>query len=524
MLIRPGRIGSIGRTRALSTGGAVPEIYLPASPAPQYAVGMARLVEGYTGPAIEIRRASDSAVLNLAALPDTVDMSGYAAFVGASVTTASKAYDQAYLLNGQAVNARDFVTPSTSNQPLIRPRNAIRGHQTASLGINSDGGSNYNKSFVNASLVNSMRATTTMWVGAIGGGATNSLGLFGLGPIGSTTTSLNLLYDTSSQISKLYPNTSTSFGGIGGPPAAQLAVITVKTSATHHIMRINGQVVYSNAVAPPDISLTGVHIGRGAWTTAAIGSFDWVAQVGYDQALSDAQMLEIETALAAKFDITMQPFTRCITFEGDSITDGRNESGYLINLLRLTQEDFHDPSLITVDFGGGDGAISSMNTSKVGTFNAGYKAGYTRQMHHIWAGTNDLIARASGAIAGHGTTMWTSSLLPYIQYMTDPSRYGSRVVVATMLPRGWLGSSTDKAEREAERLIYNQLIRDNAATYGYTVADYGGIAAFVSGPSGGNPNYPNLTYYGASSDVHIKENGYRLCADILTPIAQAMLA
>ena len=519
----PGVVSAGGVASLPITIGAInPEVYLPNTPVPATAVAMAKLFADYTGPAAKIARLSDGAFLDLAALPATADMSGYAAFAGAGdtqVAEVEKMYDQAYVVNGGAANANDFTA---YDRPILRPRNAIRGHQTVSLGIHPNGGSKYNKGFANGSVVTHRNAITRIWVGALGGGGSNSFGLWGLGNTGSyNSDTMSLLYDNSGP-AHLYP-LSNNYQGFNGPPSSKLAIFTVQGSPSRGVLRINGQEVDVRG-GTTDALMTGSFIGRGAHASMTLAAFNWIADITYAAALTDAEMLSIETALAAKFGITMQPFNRCISFEGDSMTDGENESSYLINLQWLLQEDLNDPRLTTPNFAGEGGKIEEMLGSVASTFNAGYKPSYTRQAHHIWAGTNDIAFQGSGSIVGYGTTVWTNFMLPYIQYMTNGARYGSRVIVGTTIPRGWLGSSTDKAQKEAERLAYNQLIRDNAATYGYTVADYGGIAAFVSGPSGGNPNYPNTTYYGAASDVHLKENGYRLCADILTPIAQGMLA
>lgn len=512
---RNGRRSVVGNAVALAT-------YLPTTPAPQFATAMGRLWPAYTGPAAQISRTSDNATLDLPTGADLVDMSGYAAFANATTTVAAKLYDQAYVVNGGSVNTNDFVQATVASRPMVRTRNALRGRQTISMGTAPDGNTVQNRALRQTTVVNQRQSVTRTWVGALSGGTIDTLGNWAYGLSGNTTDTMTLCYNTQGNNANFFALTNNFGPGTGGPPTAQAAVFTYQSGPSFQKMWINGQLVV-NIAAATDTTMTGAAIGSGGWSGAFQSSAEFLADISWNSIISDSDRIAFESKLAEKFGVAYAPFTRCLSFEGDSLTSGMNETGFLIHLVRLIQESYNDPFLKTPNFGGGGGTMAQMYASRAATFNAGYSASFSKQAHHIWAGTNDIIALASGSIVGGGAAVWTNSLLPYIQYMTDPSRYGSKVIVATMIPRGWLGSSTDRAEREAERLSYNQLIRDNAATYGYTVADYGAIPQLVSGPNGGNPNYPNLTYYGTSSDVHLNTAGYQLCANILKPIADGML-
>lgn len=508
-----------------SLSNTAPEVpYLPTTPAPQFATAMGRLWPAYTGPAAQISRTSDNATLDLPTGADLVDMSGYAAFANATTTVAAKLYDQAYVVNGGAANTNDFVQATVAQRPMVRPRNAMRGRQTISLGTDPNGNTVQNRTLKNTVVSNQRQNVTRMWVGALAGGTIDTLGLWSYGLSGGTSDTMSLCYNTQGNNANFFALTNNFGPGTGGPPTAQLAVFTYQSGPSFQKMWINGQLVV-NIAAATDAAMTGAAIGSGGWSGAFQSAAEFVADLSWPSILSDADRIAFESKLAAKFGTAYAPFTRCFSMEGDSMTANMNETGFLFGIGRYVQERYNDPLLKTPNFGGGGGTMAQMYASRAATFGAAYNASFSKQAHQIWAGTNDLIALASGSIVGGGAAVWTNSLLPYIQYMTDPARFGSKVIVATMIPRGWLGSSTDRAQREAERLSYNQLIRDNAATYGYTVADYGALSQLVSGPNGGNPNYPNLTYYGTSSDVHLNPAGYQLCVDtVLGPILDTMLA
>lgn len=128
------------------------------------------------------------------------------------------------------------------------------------------------------------------------------------------------------------------------------------------------------------------------------------------------------------------------------------------------------------------------------------------------AGTNDLDNRATGTIVGYGTTIWTSYLLPYIQAVQAAGF--DRVFVGTCIARNFGGSGTDKTQKETERLAYNTLIRNNAATYGYTVLDFAGLSELS--------DYTNTTYF-TSDGVHLKRVTQFVIADYAAPIVSPYL-
>jgi len=496
-------------------------VYVPdVGTAPQTAVAMARLFETYTGPAARAVRSTDSATLDIPTAENLVDMTAFNAWK-AGATTIDKFYDQAYVKNGGSANTNDFLQTTAGNRPVIRTENAFDGVQPITTGVSTNG--NLNTIFLNRpATVVARQSFTNIFVVMLGGGLFNSNSPWALGTSATATDNMNLVYDSSGYTasgttSAMYVlDNSYRNGGnyVVNTPTAIPVVITVVTNGTNTRYRVNG-VQKGLAGLTTAISLTGGYLGKGAFAAGVNGPNDVLAELVYAATLSDSDIALVEAALMSKFGI--QTEAKRVLFDGDSMTCGYNESGYLQNLPKLwAKNSAHSRTTNIVNFG-----IAGQTAAGVYGRAARSAAGVTdfaRRVCHNWMGTNDL---ENGTTAA---TIWSASLLPYIQYMTDVSRFGSRVIVATTVPRGWTAGGVGIAAKETERLALNQLIRDNAATYGYTVADYGNIALLNGGVNGANPNYPNAAYYGTSTAVHVSPAGYELCRAILQPILDGMLA
>jgi hypothetical protein len=93
-------------------------------------------------------------------------------------------------------------------------------------------------------------------------------------------------------------------------------------------------------------------------------------------------------------------------------------------------------------------------------------------------------------------------MLPLIQYYKAVAHAANtsgfiEVAVETIPPRldtTWVAD----AQKEVERLAFNQLLRDNAATYGYTVLDRANNPAMAD---------PTNTMYFNSDKLHITSAG-----------------
>lgn len=90
----------------------VPGTYLPASAALAGAYGLSRLVAGWTGSALRVRRASDGAERDIGFSGQTLDMADAIAFRGGSTLGVAIVYDQ-------TGNGRHLTQPTASAQPQL---------------------------------------------------------------------------------------------------------------------------------------------------------------------------------------------------------------------------------------------------------------------------------------------------------------------------------------------------------------------------------------------------------------------
>jgi hypothetical protein len=115
------------------------------------------------------------------------------------------------------------------------------------------------------------------------------------------------------------------------------------------------------------------------------------------------------------------------------------------------------------------------------------------------AGSNDIASGMDGARLFH------EIFLPYVASRRTAGF--ESIIAATLIYRNDLTATAD-----AQRGIFNKLLRDSASTYGYQVADYDRIHQL-------QPPSPGFL----SDDRHPTTRGYSLMADQLAPVLNAIL-
>jgi hypothetical protein len=110
----------------------------------------------------------------------------------------------------------------------------------------------------------------------------------------------------------------------------------------------------------------------------------------------------------------------------------------------------------------------------------------------LWGGTNDDCAGRSA----------TDIFADIVTYVNNAKAVGFKMVVATCLPRTQLCGSVVGSTYETVRLALNNLIRNNAQTYGYEVADVALDQNMGTSATASN----NTTYYNADK-VHLTVTG-----------------
>lgn len=477
------------------------------------AYGMAKLFSDYAGNLARVVRRSDSATLNIApqAANQNADMSGFAAFLGASTVGVDTFYDQSGSGSGDAVQATD------GSRPSIFSANAWNGRQPITTGIKSVAGTtagNINSNFLNRPAVNNSRQAVTMfWCGILGGGSIDSIGVTGLGTDAGATNNLSVLYDSTSQMRML----GSAFVGSNIPVACEPIIISLVLSGTLAKLRVNGVTMLSTT-AQAAFTMVGGFIGKAPYSVGTIGPTDMFADITYAGALTDPEIAQVEAALAAIFDVKLTAI-REVVFDGDSLTCGLNESGFLRNYPRQVVPLITGTRPFVVDYGTSGIIAATVDSRKATTYakvTGPLYAGVTSKAYILWIGTNTIEALASGSIVG-GETALMASISSIMTYMSDPTRFGSKVAVATIIPRGWSGTTADQSQKEVVRINVNNLIKAS----GYAVLDFGGIAALTTGPgtappndAAGNINPAAAAYYGVNTSTHLNPAGNALCAAI----------
>ena len=220
--------------------------------------------------------------------------------------------------------------------------------------------------------------------------------------------------------------------------------------------------------------------------------------------VSQTEMNSIRDACMKIFPINTS-YDKLLVYMGDSIghgqgcTDAHNFPHYLEGLIP------------------GNIAISNMSTparrlsqilpTRADFYNC-FEAGKTNYLL-IQAATNDF-----GQTTDSASTVFNNYLLPIITDAKAFSGLNTRVAVETVPARADTAWVADP-QKEVERLAYNQMLKDNAATYGYTVIDR------AANPDTQNPN--NATFF-VNDKLHFLSALYQSCAVYEGPAINAWLA
>lgn len=455
--------------RFLSGGTLVPPpaglLTLPGSPAAVYAVVQ---YVGWGGAALREKRASDSAQQDVGFSNGYLDMASSNSFCSGTTCTVVTWYDQ----SGHSQDS----TCSTAC-PVLRASNAVFGIQPITF-LPTSGNAAAAFLILPNTLAFSRQSYGAYAAVAVGGGLFNSIGLLGLGTdTSSAFNDLTLMYDNNGGKIRWF---DTTFNAASYPQVSQASTLSVASNSTTSTVRVNG--IQTTHAAATGITLTGGFIGRGSWFQSGVyqapfALSEFFALALYSAPLSTAQSQTVEATYAQLFSAVLTP-QKQILFQGDSITAQYSNALFISGFMRQCTAGL-SLRVGTYNTGVTGAPMQTIYNNRAQDI-AHYNAALATNVVHIFAGTNDIQNRASGTIVGYGTMVFNSYLVPYIQAM-QAAGFNS-VVVGTMLPRNWTGSATDIAQRNTERDAYNTLIIANAATYNYTVADYGAIAA-LSNPS-----------------------------------------
>lgn len=466
-----------------SAGTSVSPLVLPSTPIAIYSVAR---YNSWAGACVRIERSSDSAQADIG-----FDANGYMnataafTFAGADTIRVVTWYDQSG--NGWHITA-------TSNWPTIISGNTLNGKQPLTF-INSAGAGNIKLSSAAGLTINTQSFTACMAY-ASGGGLLNFNSLFGIG------TQVNIWWE---KYTGVLQGSSLFTGGdknLFTPRQAQVDSMTLSGSATQRILTNNGN-TQTVGTAYSAADTVGITVGTSSVvTTIAHEPFAFVL---YNTALSAGNKTLVNTAFSTAFG-SGAANTSKIIYDGDSITCGITNctNSYLYGWPRVVEDtNGRGAEVVNVAVPGSNMTTCYTNRAQI---TGRYNSGYAKNVSVIFAGTNDIDNRASGTIVGYGTTVWTTATLPYILAMQAASF--SKVLVGTAIARTWAGSAQDKLDKEAERLAYNQLIRDNAVANSYEVVDFAGLSQMSTST--------DLTYF--VDGVHPTKLGFNVMGTYAAPI------
>ena len=464
------------------------------SASPNLVYGTTRMMSGYTGAALRVRRASDNAEQDIGfASTGDIDTAALAAFRGASELFVTTWYDQ----SGNGYNA---TQTTAANQPRIRSENFWRGSACVLFDgfAATSGGTQILKSLNFPAGLSVDRRAHTALLGQCSR-ATNSNALVEHG----TTTSRILIYNDT-------PDLVIHFG-TGATPQQVIPAVTVINRASPCIVGTRGSGtgfdIYAderthNAAAAPTGTVSGGFIGgsaTGAWFN---GRFEVFCYVTYPASLSNTDRDTVREAMRQMHPVLRtSDLTNHLVIEGDSISEGTSDT-YLFNTARYIYRDLPKSIAMTnlAVHGTNASTIYSNRTSKVG---AAYRSGVNNILLAA-PGCNDINQSVTGA------NLWANSVLPLVQY-AQTTGY-ARVILGTVIPRSGFTTA-----QENERLAYNTLVRNNAATYNYTVADYCALPEFDVQADASNTEF----YY--TDGIHPVSAGYAKMAALARPLVEALL-
>lgn len=430
------------------------------------ASGIVRLVENYNGPLMRIRRDSDALEqdIGVSSGSDKLNLDAIESFRNGSTVRVTTLYDQ-------SGNGHHKTQTSESLMPELRTELIQEGLQP--LGLFNDRlqepigftGDRQNVSDYHIYSPMSIKYNT----------AHRAVG--GLGDSWNSTGAFSMLAERQfrSLSNTAFENYNTVL------PLSQKQIMAWCSRSDGRTIHINDSTESKSAISSQ--TFTRGWIGYvGGINYTAYGR--WYGRVTYATGHDDQQAQSVKNALYSAFTI---PITKphALIAMGNSIVEGAASTYTRGYIQRLDQHLTTSTHISNFGVYGQTMAAQHTDRAQYASFYVDSTASQ-KTMILLAEPTNDLESRSSGTILGYGTTLFNDYFIPLAQDMTAAGYEG--VIAPTILQRDWIGSATDISEKETERLIYNQLIRDNAAIYGASVIDFAAIEASIVRPDGIHPD------------------------------------
>lgn len=471
---------------ALGAGGRVPLPYLPTLSVTRYASWYPLLmVEGYTGPLFRIRRESDNAEMDVYGAPRRPDYVAIDAWTGGSEPRITTVYDQ-------EGGGKDWTQATAANQPYLSRQVTSNGVRPFGIWLQQVDGSS-NRKFFNIPTSVAVNARDYGYFGA-------------LHPRSSAWTQVHYeLYNGATAV--VNAHTASGFSGllIGGPqtasnlrPRAMPSAMAGTGSATARVVSLRGQSATISAHTA-GTSANGGFVGKSTpGADAYSGMFDSYGMTLAASTPTVADTTAMLDALNSAFAFRTTGFSKRLIYGGSSLVSGvgstkNNSPPVLIGLDT-------DWEVFALDFPGQSLANGYANraTREIPLIDGSF----SRNVVVMDAPSNDI---ANATYADQATaesaaqTIYTNTTLAMVTAL-KAAHASARVVVPTCISRTAVTTANFK---EYARLRYNQLVREGAATNGYTVADRCAYAPFDTTPT-------TAAFY--TDLVHPNDTGYAVLA------------
>ncbi len=459
-------------------------VYLPTvGSSPTIAFGAKRIVAGYTGTIITLRRASDSATASFGAISTTNDYLDYNAigqWLGARSGTVVSMTDQ-------IGSGKTAAAPAQANEPAFDLDQAWAG--CCPVVINSDA--------VSPGPSNRFLNVTGLSISS-----QNNTVLMALQPYTSFQNCIYWEYNDNASVR--YDLVYSSTGALGISSQVQYGVATAlrtnpvvmgKISTASGTTFLANEVATSSATVPTPYTMTNLSFGRSvvAGTSASYyGDYRAWAMVVYPT-LSTADATTVNASLAKAFGVRQSGWRGRWVIDGDS---GENAPfnnvnyckniGYYLSLALPDNIEIFNVAVFGKTFAAmQNGASTTITPLYTSTYGAG------RCVLTCHAGSNDI---------GAGTTLSALETIA-TTYVSTALAAGYQVGLTTVIPRI---DFTVGGAYDLERLAYNAWLTggNSGASAVIDVAslpEVGTPLAWVA-----NPNY------WASDDVHLSTQGNQL--------------
>ena len=456
-----------------------------ASPTGVY--GLKKLIAAYSGAALRVVRAADQAEQDVGFLGDHLDTASALAFGGKSPLKVAVLYDQ----SGHGNHLTQTV--AASQPPLYleggEPAILFRGKHALNIPKTLTADRADVSMFAVTRDVSSYVTSGCFYMGSAATGKEMDvdLGLMGfVNCFGSMP-----VWDARGR--KVEPSDGSTVG------TATTAIVGIVSGPGGVTVHRDGKTATTGADMPTPKKMTaGGQYGR---TPNVPGRQDMLAWVFYPKALTGPEATEVKAVLKKAFPTNSWTPSLNVAFQGDSKTYGVDTPRNL-TLPRLVSLEL--PGAVVRNMGIGGHEIKG-DKSRFSIGNNFTEPGAMNVMV-LYEGTNDLNNPKPPATA--------EEIWGYYQTFAAHCRaHGwNRILCCTITPRG-ITEKGFTAEKEAQRRLLNQMIRENKGRIFDGIVDFGTIAAL------GSDTKPNTAYL--PDGLHENEAAYMLEAPLVAAAIKA---